>query len=168
MNYDYRCDGIDGLVLIDEKYLDEIDDNLLAELDIILDRDGKTELIHDFPNEKWKDVRKRETKNIVEFCNSGKMVLFLANKDEYNCKITISDTKSDSYTYIDVESGKLIVINASELVQCLAYPELEMEILLKIDNVDRGIYSVKYDGIKNIELIKERVHFSDAHNVIEL
>ena len=67
MKYNYKCDGIDGLVLIDEDYLNEIDDDLLAELDIFLDKDGKTELVYDFPNEEWKDVRKRETKKLLEF-----------------------------------------------------------------------------------------------------
>ena len=168
MKYKYRCDGLDGLILIDKKYLDEIDDNLLAELDIFLDRDGKTELIYDFPNEEWKEVRKRETKKIIDFCNSGKMVIFLADKNEDNCEITISDIKNDSRTYIYVESGELILINASELIQCLSYPELEMEINLQMDNIDRGIYSVIFDGIKNIKLVKERALISDVHNAIEL
>lgn len=168
MKYSYKSDGIDGLVLIDEKYLDEIDDNILAELDIFLDRDGKTELIYDFPNEDWEVVRKRETKNIIEFCNSGKMVIFLYNKDEDSCEIDISDEKSDSHTYIDVASGSLILVNASELIQCLAYPELEMEINLKIDNIDTGIYSVNYSGIKDIKLVKEKALVSDIYNAIEL
>ena len=37
-----------------------------------------------------------------------------------------------------------------------------------MDNIDRGIYSVKFDGIKDIKLVKKRVLISDAHNVIEL
>ncbi len=168
MKYNYKCDGIDGLVLIDEDYLNEIDDDLLAELDIFLDKDGKTELVYDFPNEEWKDVRKRETKKLLEFCNLGKMVIFLTKKDEDNCEINISDIKNDSNTYIDIKSGKLILVNASELIQCLVYPELEMEINLRIDNIDKGVYSVKYDGIKDIKLVKEITLVSDINNAIEL
>lgn len=55
MKFCYECEGMDGLILIDEKYLAEIDDNLLAELDIFLDRYGKSELVYDFPNERWED-----------------------------------------------------------------------------------------------------------------
>ena len=168
MKFCYECDGMDGLILIDKKYLAEIDDNLLNELDIFLDRYGKSELVYDFPNERWEDVRKRETKKIIEFCNSGKMVIFLSNEDEDNCEINISNIQNDSQTFIEVESGKLILVNASELIQCLAYPDLEMETNLEIDNLDKGIYSVKYEGIKDIELVKESAFISELNNAIEL
>ena len=168
MKFSYKCDGMDGLVLIDKKYLGEIDENLLDELDIFLDRYGKSELIYDFPNEKWEDVRERETKKIIKFCNSGKMVIFLFNGDEDDCEINVSNIQNDSQTYIEIESGKLILVNASELVQCLAYPELEMEKNLEIDHIDKGIYSVKYEGIKDIKLVKESAFVSEINNAIEL
>lgn len=154
MRFSYACDGMDGLVLIDEKYLDELDDTLLSELDILLDRYGKSELVHDFPNEKWEDVRRRETKEIVEFCNLGKMIIFLHYKDEENCEINFSDLQSDSKTLINVKSGKLIIVNASELIQCLSYPDLDMETILEINNLDVGTYSIEFDGINSIELKK--------------
>ena len=104
MRFSYECDGMDGLVLIDEQYLKEIDERLLSELDIFLDRYGKSELVYDFPDEKWEDVRKRETKKLYEFCNNGKMVIFLHNSDEIECKIEFSDLKSHSQTVIDIKS----------------------------------------------------------------
>ena len=158
---------MDGLVLIDEKYLDELDDGLLRGLDILLDRYGKSELVYDFPGERWEDVWKRETKEIVEFCNSGKMVIFLCDEDEDNCGINISDLQDSSNTFIDVKSGKLILVNASELIQCLAYPDLEMETLLEIDDIDIGTYSIKCKGFGSIELKKSGA-VSGTNNVIEL
>ena len=50
----------DALILIDEQYLDKIDDELLRELDIFIDYYGKIELAYDFPDENWNDVRKRK------------------------------------------------------------------------------------------------------------
>ena len=40
MKFCYECDGMDALVLIDEQYLDKIDDELLRELDIFIDYYG--------------------------------------------------------------------------------------------------------------------------------
>jgi len=167
MRFSYECDGIDGLILIDKKFLGEIDDELLSKLDIFIDRYGKSELVYDFPNEKWEDVRKRETKELIDFCNSGKMVIFLHYEDEDNCEINISDLQNDAKSFIEIESGKLILVNASELIQCLAYPDLEMETILEIDNIDKGTYLIKYEGIKSIELIKSEFD-TDLNNVIEL
>lgn len=167
MRFRYECDGMDGLILIDENYLDEIDDVLLNKLDILLDRNGKSELVYDFPNEKWEDVWKRETKEVFDFCNLGKMVIFLHCEDEDNCEITFSDIEHESKTCIDIKSGKLILVNASELIQCLAYPDLEMETLLEIDNLDAGVYSIQFDGINYIQLRKDKL-VSEINNVIEL
>lgn len=167
MRFSYACDGIDGLILIDKKYMGELDDQLLGELDILLDRYRKSELVHDFPNEKWEDVWRRETKGIVEFCNSGKMVIFLHYKGEEDCEINFSDLQNGSKTIIEIKSGKLIIVNASELIQCLAYSDLEMETLLEIDNLDVGTYSINFDGINSIELRKGGFE-SCPNNVIEL
>lgn len=167
MRFRYECDGMDGLILIDENYLDEIDDVLLNKLDILLDRNGKSELVYDFPNEKWEDVWKRETKEVFDFCNLGKMVIFLHCEDEDNCEIIFSDIEHKSKTCIDIKSGKLILVNASELIQCLAYPDLEMETLLEIDNLDAGVYSIQFDGINYIQLRKDKL-VSEMNNVIEL
>ena len=146
MKFNYKCDGMDGLVLIDEKSISEMNDVLLNELDIFLDRYGKSELIYDFPDEKWEDVWKRETKKLLDFCNSGKMVLFLTYEDQENCEIKISDMPNDAESFIEIDSGKLILINASELIQCAAYPELEMETVLEINNLDKGTYVIKYEA----------------------
>ena len=35
----------------------------------LIDRYGESELIYDFPNEKWENVWEKETKEIVDFCN---------------------------------------------------------------------------------------------------
>ncbi len=168
MRFTYECDGMDGLIMVDKQYLEEIDETLLYELDIFLDRYGKSELVYDFPDEKWEDVRERETKDLIEFCNSGKMVIFLHYSGEYNCEISFSESHSNSKTTIDLKSGKLLLVNASELIQCLTYPDLEMETILEIDNIDSGIYSVDYEGIKNLILQRKTVVCSECNNVIEI
>lgn len=167
MKFNYICDVTDGLVLIDKEYLKELNDKLLIELDILLDRYGKSELVYDFPNEKWEDVQKRETRWIVEFCNSGKMVIFLHYKNEKDCEINFSDSQNNSQTMIDIRSGKLIVVNASELIQCLAYPKFEIEPFLEIDNIDVGLYAIQFNGINSIKLAKSNIK-SDVNNILEL
>ena len=51
MKFTLECDVMDGLILIDESYLSELNDDLLYAMDILLDSSGTTELIYDFPNE---------------------------------------------------------------------------------------------------------------------
>ena len=165
MNFCYECDSMDALILIDEQYLDKIDDELLRELDIFIDYYGKSELAYDFPNETWNDVRKRETKELVEFCNSGKMVIFLYYKNENNGEITISDSQNSSRTFINIASGKLILVNASELLQCLSYPDLKMERILELD-IEKGVYSIEYEEIKSLKLAR-RLECNEVNNAIE-
>ena len=82
---------MDGLVFIDESYLSELNDDLLYEMDILLDLSGTSELICDFPNEDWDIVRQRETKQIREFCEQGKMIVWLLNSVTKECEILKSN-----------------------------------------------------------------------------
>lgn len=165
MRFSYIPDGIDGLVLIDRESLKKLDSRLLYELDILLDRYGKSELAYDFSDE-WKDVWKRETKEIVEFCNSGKMIIFLTSEGKENCEFTVSTLQSRPTSFIDIRSGKMILLNASELIQCLSYPSLEMETILDI-SLEPGTYLLAHEGIANIRLEKvENRSDLAANNVI--
>ena len=167
MKFNYECEETDGLVLIDENNLCELNDELLYAMDIFLDRYGKSELIYDFPDEKWELVRKRETLILEEFCNAGKMVLFLVNEDEMNCEIQFSTKKTETNTFLDVSSGKIILVNASELIQCLAYPDLEMEKILELYDLEKGMYAIENEGIRKITCIKCDTDKSIFSNVIE-
>ena len=162
-----ECDGTDALVLIDRSYLDSIDDNLLYALDILLDRHGETELAYDFPDEEWENVWARESKPAIDFCNSGRMAVFMHYKNEGACEISFSDVECNSGTVIDIKSGRLILVSASELIQCLACPDLEMETLLEIDAIRPGKYSIRFEGPGFIRLAKSP-DISETNNVIEL
>lgn len=114
---------MEALILIDPAFLPELSDQILYELDILLDPQGKTELVYDFPEEKWEIVWKRETKEIRKFCEEGKMVIFFLDEDGREVDILgISKV-------IEVQSGRVILVEADELISCLAYPELEMEVI---------------------------------------
>lgn len=153
MKFNYEHDGLDGLVLIDEYYFSEFNGDILYSFDIFLDSKGITELICDFPDEKWEVVRARESAAFKDFCNSGKMIVLLANKSIENCEIDFIDGECDADMFLDVPSGKLVLVNASELIQCIAYPKLEMEKILEI-NVEKGTYAVRNEGIKKISCYK--------------
>lgn len=168
MKFNYNCNEIDGLVLIDEKYLDEINEELLYALDIFLDRYGKSELIYDFPDEEWAVVRARETEGLKSFCNEGKMILFLLDNEELECEILCGSEEIDTDMYLDVASGKIILVNASELIQCLAYPDLVMESILEINDMEKGLYAIKNDSIRKIYYKKSITSKTIFSNVIEL
>ncbi len=141
----------DGLVLMDEVYFEELNEDMLYSFEIFLDRAGETELIYDFEGEDWITVWERESKLIKDFCNAGKMLVLLGDKNIENCEIKVVDNCDG--TCISIPSGKLALVNAGELIQCLLYPDLTMEKVLEI-NVDAGNYSVECEEIKRIKLSK--------------
>lgn len=154
MKFDYICDDLpDGLVLMDKVYFDELNEDMLYSFEIMLDREGRTELIYDFPEEDWGTVWERESKRIIEFCNEGKMFVLLGDKDVENCEIEFVECCDG--TCISMPSGKMVLVNAGELIQCLLYPDLEMEIVLEL-NVEAGNYNVECEGIERIKLSKDR------------
>lgn len=156
MIFNFITNEPDGLVLIDKQFFSEFSDALLYSFDIYLDVNGETELIYDF-DEEWKIVRERESALIQDFINSGKLVVILSDKKAENCEILIEEKKVVSNKLLKVPSGKLIVINASELIQALLYPESEVDEIIEtgeiIDfEVKKGVYSVEYNDIKKIIL----------------
>ena len=77
MKFQVDRESVDGLVLIDRGPMKELDDDLLYAFDILLDRNGLSELIFDFPDEDWHTVWVRETEALRNFCNIGKMIVWL-------------------------------------------------------------------------------------------
>lgn len=152
MKFDFICDNLpDGLVLMDEAYFGEFNEDMLYSFEIWLDREGRTELVYDFPGEDWATVWERESALIKDYCYSGKMFVFLWDKDAEDCEVELADSGCDSEVHLNLPSGKLIVVNAGELIQCLAYPDLEMEKILELD-VEAGTYAVECEGIERIRL----------------
>ena len=66
-----------------------------------------------------------------------------------------------------MKSGDLILVSASELIQCVSYEELEMETILKLEHVAIGKYAVKVDDIHNIILKKVDCVLEEVRNIVE-
>ena len=167
MKFTLECDMLDGLILIDESYLSELNDDLLYAMDILLDSSGTTELIFDFPNEPWDIVRQRETKQIREFCGQGKMIVWLLNHVAKECEIEKSNEITDPCKWLHLPTGKLLAITASELIQGLSYPELEMEKVFEL-SVEGGWYAIQNEGINRIMYCREKPPNSILLNIQEL
>ena len=120
----------------------------LDSLDI--DVSGKSELVYDFPEEKWEVVRERESKLIKDFCNSGKMIVCLLSNDKKECEFQVVDEILEASKWLYLPTGKLLAVNASELIQCVLYPELEMEKIFELE-VERGWYAISMENIEKIK-----------------
>lgn len=166
MKFSFECDETHALVLIDESYLNEISNDVLYSFDIFLDRNGHTELIYDFPEEKWETVWERESMEINDFCNSGKMLVLLTDTDLIDWEMIFNSGNYETNKFLLIPSGKLILVNASELIQCLAYPDLEMEKIAEI-NVEKGEYAVMIEGTK-IYCCKSVIPEALVNNVIQI
>ncbi|MDE6991873.1 MAG: hypothetical protein K2P42_14600 [Lachnospiraceae bacterium] len=150
MKFDLNCDMQDGFVLIDQGFLNELDSDMLYAMDILLDTSGNSELIFDFPGEAWNDVRERETKCIREFCNSGKMILWLIDGVEKECSFEYDDQIPAASKWLHLPTGNLLAVTASELIQCLSYPELEMEKTFEM-TLPEGWYAISDDNMDRVK-----------------
>lgn len=162
MKFQLNCERMDGFVLLDTSFLKEFDDSMLYAMDILLDVQGTSELIFDFPDEEWSSVRPRETEIIKNFCNSGKMVLWLIDEINVECEFNNTDVLSAPSKWLHLPTGKLLAVTANELIQCLAYPELEMEIIFELD-LPKGWYALSNEGMDKILYCQK----TPEHNVFE-
>ena len=168
MKYTLDCDMLDGLVFIDESYLSELSDaDLLYEMDILLDSSGTSELICDFPNEDWDIVRQRETEQIREFCGQGKMIVWLLDCVVKECELTKSTKVTDPCKWLHLPAGKLLAVTASELIQCLSYPELEMEKVFEL-SLEPGWYAIQNEGVDHIMYCRKQPPESVPSNIQEI
>ena len=149
MKVHVQIDLMDGIVLADPTLFEKMDENILRAMDIYLDKNGESELVYDFPGEEWETVYARESRPFVSFVESGGLWIKLLSDTEMDLSIEQVE-KVDSKDHITVISGRVIIVSASELLQCLFYPELEMEILGSLE-VPNGEYSIEYltDGTIN-------------------
>ena len=119
-------------------------------MEILIDIVGKTELIYDFPNEKWNIVRDRETNNIREFCNNREMIIWLLDSIDKECEVWFVNEIQEPSKWLNICSGKLLAVTAS------SYPELEMEKVFEI-NLEKGWYSISKGSIDKITLALHKV-----------
>lgn len=158
----------DGFVLIDISSLSGLTDDMLYELDILLDVSGTSELICDFPGEKWSEVWVRETKSIRAFCESGKMLLWLMEDfRDKECEMEYDAGLDKSSKWLHVPTGKLLAVTASELIQCLAYPGLEMEKVFEL-TLPKGWYAFSNEGVEQLRYCSGTPAVSVFDNIQEL
>ena len=154
MKFMLACDEMDGLVFIDKSYLAELNSELLYAMDILLDPCGDSELAFDFPDEPWETASLRETKQIREFCRQGKMIIWLLNEVEQECSIEKSSEIYGALKWLHVPTGELLAVTASELIQCLPYPELSIEPVFEL-SLEGGWYAIWNEGMNKIMYCKK-------------
>lgn len=164
MNFILECDELDGLVFIDKSYLAKLNSDILYSIDILLDPDGKSELVFDFPDEEWDTVRQRETKPIRAFCGSGKMIIWLLDNIKRDCTIDKNNKIANTHNLLHLPTGHLLAVTASELIQCLSYPELEMEKVFELE-IEDGWYAIWNEGIEKIMYCKNEKPNSIPSNI---
>ncbi len=142
MKVHVQSDLIDGIVLADPAVFEKMDENILRAMDIYLDKNGESELVYDFPGEDWETVYVRESRPFVSFVKSGGLWIKLLSDVEMDLAIEQAE-KVDSKDYITVTSGRIIIVLAGELLQCLFYPDLEMEVLGSLE-LPNGEYRISY------------------------
>lgn len=152
MEVHVQSDMTDGIVLLDPAVFKKMDENILRAMDIFLDKNGESELVYDFPDEEWEKVYVRESKPFVALVEAGELWIKLFSNIDMDLLIEQTDTL-DSKEHITVISGKMIIVLASELLQCLYYPELDMELLGSLE-LPNGQYRIAYSTDGTIKYSK--------------
>lgn len=167
-SFTFNCDFQDGLMLIDQKYLELLEFEHLDSLNITLDIEGKTSLIYDFPGETWSEVWNRESTFIRNFANEGKAILIFTKPDEHGVQLSILEAISDYNTnhLIEFPSGKLLLISMGEVVQCLLNG-IELEFLFET-GISPGWYNLSLKPTFELQLTPVRLHDSHCDNLIFL
>ena len=158
MQFMWDGDDLDALVLFDRATIEELTEEHLYSFDILLDPNGKTELIYDFPEEDWKEVYERETGPVKQFCNDGKMVIWLMGNQAIKCSFQPENDNLKTNSFIYSRTGDLVVAKASEIIQASLYPNLEMEILANYKGAC-GWYAVS-ESFANL-----RFHMQDPNGI---
>ncbi|MCR5119834.1 MAG: hypothetical protein K6B44_09500 [Lachnospiraceae bacterium] len=143
MNFSVSCELDDGIVVIDPAMIDEIDEKIMYAMEIFLDPEGVTEIVFDFPGEEWKSVYNRQSRKLLSFMDEGKMWIKLVKPGDQEFTMEQVDS-GDFEETVSVTSGKLYVVLASELLQCIYFPELEMELLGEVE-LENGNYKIGYE-----------------------
>ena len=140
MQFEVQCDMNDCIVIMDPCFVKDMNEDILNAMNIFLDPDGETELADDFPGEDWNDVYKRETAPFRAFIDSGKLWIRLLPPCEKS--FVLKEADDDKLTEkLMIASGRVVAVMASELLQCLYYPELEMELLGETE-LENGEYKI--------------------------
>ena len=140
MNFNVACELDDGIVVIDPAKIEEINEKIMYAMDIYIDPEGVTEVVFDFPGEDWNSVYKRQTRKLLDFTDEGNMWIKLVKPGEH--EFTMEQTASGDFEeMVSVTSGKLQVVLARELLQCIYFPELDMELLGEIE-LENGNYKI--------------------------
>lgn len=126
MNIEYQISFVDALAIIDPAVFSEMDEEFLYAFDIFLDKDGESELVFDFPGEEWNEVWNRETRCVRDFIEAHKMVLWRIQEGDYKGELVEVNQELTVPQELEVIGDSVLVLSASELIQCLLYPDVDM------------------------------------------
>ena len=145
MKIEYEISFVDALVIIDPERFKEMDEEFLYAFDIFLDKEGESELVCDFPGEDWKEVWDRETAVVQDFIEKSKMIVWRTEGGDYSSNIDKVNDLLEGGDKLEITNNQVMFVSASELIQCLLYPDLDMEVIAEIA-LEKGTYCFKKDG----------------------
>lgn len=145
MKIEYEISFVDALVIIDPERFKEMDEEFLYAFDIFLDKEGESELVCDFPGEDWKEVWDRETAVVQDFIEKSKMIVWRTEEGDYSSNIDKVNDLLEGGDKLVIANNQVMFVSASELIQCLLYPDLDMKVIAEIA-LEKGTYCFKKDG----------------------
>lgn len=169
INFDLECDGSGGIVFVDKDRISTLSKEFGSILNIVVDVDGETGLVFDYPDDDWVDVWSLELDKLNKLCIDGLMFIGLLKDGEYTVALDVTTEPAQNTLegFVTVDGTSLVIVEAGELIQSVIYPELPLEIVAELD-LDKGNYSVvcnmvSDDGIE--VLISQTENKTNSKNV---
>lgn len=93
----FYCDicGCGGLLISSKQWFDNLSEELDYSLSIVIDVDGKTDQIFDFPDQSWNNVWTLEANKWLSLTNSGILALILFGEGTYNISFYLNNDLSN-------------------------------------------------------------------------
>lgn len=141
------CDGSGGIVFIEKNVLNNLSKEFATALNVVIDVEGRTELVADYSDANWSDVWQQEFNKLCSLCSDGLAFIGLLEDGDYSVNVDLKNTLNNCVGGIRINESSLVVIEAGELVQKILYPQLQVDFVGQID-LSPGTYNIGCD-LKN-------------------
>jgi hypothetical protein len=171
-SFDLECDGYGGIVLIEKDKVKSLSKEIGAVLNVVIDVEGRSDLVSDYPGENWQDVWAKELDNLRSICKDGLMFVGLLKDGEYCVDIDVGEEgiSVDALVgSIKVFDSHLLVVEAGELIQSIICPQLPLDVASEL-SMGEGEYGIACNVVGDqVKIVMSKVSsFIVESNVIEL
>lgn len=132
VSFDFTDSAHDGLLISTREWLESLTDSLATTIDILLDVDGCTTLVHDF-DEAWNNVWERFSNQFLEICNVGNAAILLFKKGVYEVCFELENAPTENslhFSNLEIDTNKVYIAEGGEhIIEMYSSKQTNYEVL---------------------------------------